>query len=301
MVRGRIQVDPTDAHLTVDSDALPTILEGIPLRLRRVNVTVDRPGFLLNPTACGPHGVGSAIRSVDGSTATPSGQIAVSGCDKLAFTPTITATATGRPTRNRGGSLLVTLTQPPGQVNLRKVSVQLPKEFSARGDTVAKACLEAVYLADPNACGPVSRVGTADATTPVLPGSLTGHAWLVGHNARLPTLEVRLGGSGVQLGLSSLIKFGKGYSSTFDQLPDVPVKTFTIDLPQGPNSLLGVAGSLCRKPHLSMPTTYTGQDGRTRTQIVRLKIEDCGVLVTARASCAAGGRSSPSRPPRAGA
>lgn len=280
VVRARIRVDSTDAHLTVDSDALPTILKGIPLRLRRLDVTVDRPGFLLNPTACGQHTVRSAIRSVDGSAATPAGQIGVAGCEQLAFTPTITATAAGRPTRKRGGSLLVTLTQPPGQANLRKVSVQLPREFSARGDTVALACLEAVYVADPNACGPVSRVGTAEATTPVLPGSLNGHAWLVGHNARLPTLEVRLEGSGVQLGLSSLIKFGKGYSSTFDRLPDVPVRRFTIDLPQGPHSLIGVAGSLCRKPRLSMPTTYTGQDGRTRTQIVRLKVANCGVTVT---------------------
>jgi hypothetical protein len=280
VVRARIHVDPTDAHLTVDSDALPTILKGIPLRLRRVDVTVDRPGFLLNPTACGQHTVRSSIRSVDGANATPAGQISTGGCDRLSFTPSITAVASGRPTRKRGGSLLVTLTQPAGQMNLRKVSVQLPKEFSARGDTVAEACLEAVYLADPDRCGAVSRVGTVEATTPVLPGTLTGRAWLVGHNARLPTLEVRLAGSGVQLGLSSLIKFGKGYSSTFDNLPDVPVRSFTIDLPQGPNSLLGIAGSLCRKPRLSMPTTFTGQDGRIRTQIVRLRTENCGVTVS---------------------
>ncbi len=280
VVRAGIRIDPVDAHLTIETDALPTILKGVPLRLRRVDVAIDRPGFLQNPTVCGQHAVNSNIRSLEGTSATPSGRISVSGCDRLSFTPTITAVATGRPTRKRGGSLLVTLNQPAHQMNLRRVSVQLPREFSARGDTVAQACPEAVYLADPEKCGAVSRVGTAEATTPVLPTALTGRAWLVGHNARLPTLEVQLAGSGVRLGLSSLIKFGKGYSSTFDQLPDVPVRRFTIDLPQGPNSLLGVAGSLCAKPHLSMPTTFTGQDGRRLTQIVRLQTTNCGVTVT---------------------
>jgi len=279
VVRSAIRVDPLDAHLTIDSDAFPTILKGIPLRLRSVGVTIDRAGFLLNGTACGPHNVLSSIRSVDGSNATPSAQIAVTGCDTLPFKPVITATTSGRPTAKRGGSLLVSLKQPDGQANLRRVSVQLPKAYAARGTTTAKACLEAVYVANPDNCGAVSRVGTTQATTPVLPTSLTGNAYLVGHNARLPTLEVQLNGSGVNLGLSSTIKFGKGYSSTFAQIPDVPVRTFTINLPQGANSLLGISGSVCQKP-ISMPTNYTAQDGRTLYQTVRIKVEDCPILVT---------------------
>ena len=69
VVRAAIRVDRRDAHLTVDSDALPTILRGIPLRLRQVDVSIDRPGFLLNPTSCGPKTVPSSIRAVDGTTA----------------------------------------------------------------------------------------------------------------------------------------------------------------------------------------------------------------------------------------
>jgi len=34
VVRAAIRVDPVDTHLTIDSDPLPTILEGIPLRLQ---------------------------------------------------------------------------------------------------------------------------------------------------------------------------------------------------------------------------------------------------------------------------
>jgi hypothetical protein len=34
-----------DAHVTVKSDPLPTILNGVPLRLRTINVTLDRDRF----------------------------------------------------------------------------------------------------------------------------------------------------------------------------------------------------------------------------------------------------------------
>ncbi len=279
VVRSAIRVDPVDAHLTIDSDAFPTILSGIPLRLRRVDVTIDRAGFLLNGTMCGPHNVFSSIRSVDGANATPSGQINVSDCDKLSFTPTITAITSGRPTAKRGGSLNVVLTQPAGQANMRRVSVQLPKEFSARGTTVSEACLEAVYMADRDKCSAASHVGGAQATTPVLPGTMVGGVWLVAHNGQLPTLEVQLDGAGVNLGLSSFVKYGTGWASTFPLVPDVPVSRFELDLPHGRDGLLGVVGSLCDKRY-SMPTTYTAQDGRTRAQTVRLKVEDCPVIVT---------------------
>ena len=93
VVRAAIRVDRTDAHLTVDSDPLPTILQGIPLRLRQLDVRVDRPGFLLNPTACGPKAVPSTIRSVDGCAATPAGVVTVDGCDAAR----VHAGAGGRP------------------------------------------------------------------------------------------------------------------------------------------------------------------------------------------------------------
>lgn len=278
VVRAAIRVDRRDAHLTVESDALPTIVGGVPLRLRQLDVTVDRPGFLLNPTSCGAKTVPSAIRAVDGTTATPSGQVAVSGCEALAFTPALEAVASGRPTRKRGGSLVVTLRQPANQMRLRKVSVKLPRAFSARGTTVARACYETTFVPTPEKCGTPSRVGTAEAITPVLPTPLKGTAWLVGHNAKLPTLEVGVSGSNVDIGLSSLITFGRSFSSTFDNLPDVPVSSFVVRLPQGPNSALGIAGDVCSRK-LSMPSTFTGQDGRVRKQTVRLRVEDCPVSV----------------------
>lgn len=288
VVRSAIRVDRRDAHLTVESDPLPTILEGVPLRLRRIDVAVDKPGFLLNPTSCGTKSVSATLSSVDGTTASPSAQADVTGCEKLDFTPALEAVTSGRPTRNRGGGLVVTLRQPPNQMRIRKVSVKLPKAFAARGSTTAKACYETTFVPNPGACGKESRVGTTEAVTPVLPTPLTGTAWLVGHNFKLPTLEMSLAGSNVEVGLSSQVTFGNGWSSTTDGIPDVPVSRFAVRFPQGPHSLLGVAGDICGSK-LSMPTVFTGHDGRVRTQTVPLEVDDCPVSIR-RARVLRGGR-----------
>ena len=51
VVRAAIFVDPIDSHVTVKSDPLPTMRDGVPLRVRDVRVTIDRPGFMVIPTS----------------------------------------------------------------------------------------------------------------------------------------------------------------------------------------------------------------------------------------------------------
>ena len=68
VVRARIDVDPTDSTLTVTTDetgpyALPQIIFGVPLRLQRITVDIDRPGFMFNPTDCGAAADPAAARS----------------------------------------------------------------------------------------------------------------------------------------------------------------------------------------------------------------------------------------------
>ena len=48
-MRASIRVNPATAQVTVLSDPFPTILHGIPLDIRTVNVTVNRPGFHVQP------------------------------------------------------------------------------------------------------------------------------------------------------------------------------------------------------------------------------------------------------------
>ena len=65
VVRQKIYVDPIDAHVTVVSDPIPTIVAGVPVRLQRLDVSVDKPRFIINPTSC-------AAKAITGTFCRPS-------------------------------------------------------------------------------------------------------------------------------------------------------------------------------------------------------------------------------------
>ena len=52
VVRAALYVDESSGQITVRSDPVPSILQGIPLQIRSVAVRIDRDQFTLNPTSC---------------------------------------------------------------------------------------------------------------------------------------------------------------------------------------------------------------------------------------------------------
>ena len=71
IVRATIEVDPITAALTITSDttgpyAIPQFIDGIPLQIKHVNVTIDRPDFTFNPTNCSPMSIGGSLTSSAG-------------------------------------------------------------------------------------------------------------------------------------------------------------------------------------------------------------------------------------------
>ncbi len=68
VIRQSLNIDPTDAHVTVTSQPFPTILDGVPLRLRRVDVDLNRSDFTVNPTSCAPMSINATLTSVGGAT-----------------------------------------------------------------------------------------------------------------------------------------------------------------------------------------------------------------------------------------
>jgi hypothetical protein len=276
VVRAAIKIDPHTAQVTVVSDPLPTILQGIPLDLRAVDVTVDRSGFMLNPTSCSPMAVGGAITSVQGATAAVSNRFQAVNCASLAFKPKLTALTQAKHSKSGGESLHVKVVSGAGQANIAKVRVLLPKLLPSRLTTLQKACTEATFNANPASCPSGSLVGSATAVTPVLAHPLTGPAYLVSHGgAAFPDLVVVLQGEGITLYLDGNTDIKKGItSSTFNSVPDAPISTFDLTLPQGPHSALAANGNLC-KGALNMPTTITGQNGAQTTQTTRIAVSGC--------------------------
>jgi hypothetical protein len=278
VVRAAISVDPHTAQVTITSDALPSILQGIPLRVRSVNVVVDRPGFIFNPTSCDPLSVNASITSTQGATAAVSSRFQAANCGQLPFTPKFSASTTAKTSRANGASLDAKIViGVKGEANAHVVAVQLPKQLPSRLTTIQKACLDSVFNANPAACPAASLVGTATASTPVLPVALTGPAYLVSHGgAGFPDLVVVLQGDGVRFDLVGSINISsKGItSSKFASAPDAPINSFDLQLPQGPHSILTSNGSLCAKP-LIMPTTITAYNNKQVKQSTRIKVSGC--------------------------
>lgn len=288
VVRAAVRVDPDTAQVSVVSDALPTILQGIPLQVRQVNVTVDRPGFMFNPTDCEPLTVIGTLSSAQGAPANVSSHFQAANCAKLPFNPTFTASTVGHASKANGTSLDVKVSshggpQPGGgEANIAKVKVALPIQLPSRLETLQKACLDTVFNANPAACPAGSNVGSATAVTPILAKSLSGPAYLVSHGgAAFPDLEVVLQGEGVELILDGKTNIKKGITtSTFDTVPDAPVSSFELKLPTGRYSVLGAylpanANYNFCSTALNMPTTITGQNGAVLTQTTKIAVLGC--------------------------
>ena len=95
-----------------------------------------------------------------------------------------------------------------------------------RQSTLRTACLAATFeVADPPAAAKESQVGEATASTPVLPGELTGPIYLVSHGGEaFPDLDVILRSDGVEVVLvSHTTSQTRIAGATFDSLPDVPI------------------------------------------------------------------------------
>jgi hypothetical protein len=282
IVRAAIHVDPHTAQITVVADPLPQLVDGVPLRIQTVNVTVDRPGFTFNPTSCVQQQVTGTIAAAQGASANVSSPFALAGCKSLAFKPSFSVSTQAKTSKRNGASLDVKVGYPTGQANIRGVAVTLPKQLPSRLTTIQQACPQATFAANPASCPAGSNIGTAIAITPVLSSPLSGPAYLVSHGgAAFPDLVVVLQGEGVTLDLIGSIDIKKGVtSSTFASVPDAPVSSFELKLPEGPHSGLAAVvpakakGNLCGQA-LKMPTTITGQNGAAVKQTTKIKITGC--------------------------
>ncbi|HEY3827942.1 MAG TPA: hypothetical protein VGL57_01975 [Solirubrobacteraceae bacterium] len=286
VVRAKIEVNRSTAALTITTDtsgpyAIPHILDGIPLEIKHVNVTIDRPGFTFNPTNCDPLAITGSLGSSEGATVALSVPFQVTNCAVLAFRPKLTASTSGRTSRGNGASLSVKLSYPAGpyDANIERVKVELPKKLPSRLTTLQKACPAATFEANPATCPSASIVGHATATTPVLPVALTGPAYFVSHGGEaFPSLIIVLQGYGATVDLvgSTFISKEGVTSSTFKTVPDVPVGTFELTLPQGPYSALAANANLCKAKNLAMPTEFVGQNGAEIHTTTKVTTSGCG-------------------------
>jgi hypothetical protein len=282
VVRAKVEVDPHTAQLTVTSDPLPQVVGGVPVNLRLANVTINRPNFTFNPTNCDHTSVTGSMTGGQGAVASLTKEFQVTNCGALRFKPKFTVATSGKTSRRNGASLIAKLAYPKdvpfgSQANIAKVKVSLPKQLPARLTTLQKACTAEIFEANPASCPTASRIGSAIAATPILPVPLAGPVYFVSHGGKaFPDLVVVLQGYGVTVDLVGTTFISKtGITSTsFKAVPDVPVGSFELKLPQGPYSALAANGDLC-KSKLVMPTSFVAQDGAQVRQATPIVVAGC--------------------------
>jgi hypothetical protein len=307
VVRQKVYVDPVTAEVSVVSDPVPTIVKGVPARMQRLDVLVDKPGFMINPTSCEAKQVAGTLGSASGQTAAVSTRFKVSECATLRFKPRLGLRLTGRKQvrtgKHPGVRALVRQTG-VGEAGIERAKVTLPKSLALDPDNANALCeFEAGTKPDlENHCPKGSIVGRARAKTPLLERDLVGNVYFVknvrrdsetGNEIRtLPMLIVALRGEiAVNLkGESSTTRNGR-LINTFASVPDAPITQFNLNVKGGKNGILAVTRT--RKSKINVCATrqiaaadMDGQNGRVRDFNVRLKTP-CTKKQTKRAKRAA--------------
>ena len=285
VARAKIDVKSDTAQVVVTDASVPRIVGGIPIRIRALNIVINRQGFERNPTNCSIFATQSLVTGWTpggaSATANVSTPFQAQGCNALAFSPSFSAKTGGKPSRQNGASLETTINQPLGQAGIKSVLVTLPKQLPSRLTTLQKACLPQTFAANPFSCPEGSVVGSARANTPTLPGKLTGPAILVARGgAQFPDLDLVLEANGVRVILVGNTDIKNGITTTnFAATPDAPVSSITVNLPMGPHSALAAFGNLCTAA-LTMPTTITAQNGVVFKQSTTISPIGCPVQIT---------------------
>jgi hypothetical protein len=267
VVRTALYVDPVTTQITAKSDPIPAILDGIPLDLRSIALSISRNQFTLNPTNCEPMSVDGTATSILGQGAALIKPFQVGGCEALAFKPNLELQLNGATKRIGHPALKAVLTYPQGggYANVARAQVNLPHgEFLDQGN-LNKTCTKPVLLA--GNCPASSVYGHAKAWTPLLDAPLEGPVYLVGgYGYKLPALVAELDGQ-IRVLLVGKVDSGKnkGIRSTFEVVPDAPVEKFVLEMKGGPKyGLLENSENLCTasKANRRAIARFTGQNGK---------------------------------------
>jgi hypothetical protein len=293
VVRAKIAVNPITAALTVTTDetgphSIPHLIDGVPVQIKAVNVTITREHFTINPTSCSPKEITGTITSNEGASSPVSIPFQVTNCAALKFQPQITVTTAAQASKANGASLTFNIAYPPAAQGqdawFKEAKFDLPKQLPARLGTLQQACLAATFEANPANCPHAALIGHATVHTQVLPEPLQGPVYFVSYGgAKFPEAVLVLQGYGVTVDLhgETYINNATGITSaTFKNTPDVPFENIEVTIPEGPYSEFGANlppknnYNFCGQ-HLTMPTHFTAQNGQETNQNTPITITGC--------------------------
>jgi len=259
VTRAAIHVDPETTQVTVRSDPLPQILEGVPVTYRQIHAAIDRPDFALNPTSCAAMSAGATVFSPAGQVSTPSSRFQVGSCGQLRFNPRLFIRLFGATRRGGSPKLRAVLLAHEGEANIGTASVALPHSEFLDNAHIRTVCTRVQFAAE--RCPKHSIYGWAVAKTPPLDRPLRGHVYLRSSSHELPDLVADLRGQ-IRVVLDGRIdSVHGGIRTVFTAVPDAPVSKFVITMAGGRRSLLENSTNLCQGAHRAR-VKMRGHNGR---------------------------------------
>lgn len=286
VVRAGLYVDRNDAHVTVKSDPLPTIIQGVPLRLRQVNVTIDRDKFMFNPTNCDKQSIFGSFQALGGGSSDQAIPFQANGCGDLELKPKLKFALKGKKSTKDGTypGVEATLTDPGGGSNYEQVEAKLPLALVLEPENAQALCKP--EQAKAYNCPKTSIIGTATAKS-VLPHDLTGPVYFVEgrridpktkrEKATLPNLWIPLSADGVTIDVraKSQVDSIDRLVTTFHDLPDAPIRSFKLKINGGKHGVLVVSGKSTCSRDMGVDMRYTGQNGETKVSSLKASVEGC--------------------------
>ncbi|MGZ4292680.1 MAG: hypothetical protein ACXVRM_00420 [Solirubrobacteraceae bacterium] len=268
-VRVRPTGDPGGVGVTIGL-TLPNqlTLSGLTVPLVTISVTEIRSTFdrLRYPATCpsAPEQLTATVDSYDDATLhSLTAPLSVTGCSSLPYSPAFKVTAT-QDGGDRQVKLATTVTQGGNEAPSRTVSLAFPTATLAPN----LASIEALCLN--LASGTCHQVGSASATSPLYPATLTGKAYLTGSSSGLSLTLVFP--APFPLTLTGAVNLLKN-AATFAGLPDIPLTNLAVTLDGGPE---GLFLSTCDVPSGTATATMTDQNGdRTATVPAMFAVSGC--------------------------
>jgi hypothetical protein len=266
----------SDGGLDAISDPIPALQLGIPLAMRQLTVTVDRDGFMRNPTSCGEKTAAGHFESIGGERGDASSTLRFTGCDRLAFAPRLRAILGGRgkTRRNAHPAFTTVVTAGSEDAAIRTAYVRLPKALATNLRALGAACAPEAFAA--GACSKNAQIATARADSPLMEDPVTGPVYFVRRElGKLPKLVVQLR-SPIALQFEGYPTVGRAgrIVTTFPLLPELPLTKFTLRFHGGRYGVLENTRNLCRG-RLHLPLRFGGHNGKHVRGRPRIGVRGC--------------------------
>jgi hypothetical protein len=274
VVRAATYIDPVTARPMTVSDPLPQIIDGVPVDVRSVSLSLDRPKFVLNPTSCDESHFEGEATSALGHIAPLAERFQVGGCKSLPYKPRLSARLFGKTHRGAHPRLRAIFQAKPGEANTARISFALPHSEFIDQAHFRTICTRVQFAA--RQCPKGSVYGHMKAITPLLDTPLEGPIYLRSSTHELPDVVAALHGPPslpVEVELAGRVdSVHGGVRTIFEAVPDAPVAKAIVTMQGNKKGLFQNSTQLCRSEH-RITLRLNGQNGKTHDTRPLLKVK----------------------------